>query len=99
MRRAKEGALQAIYNILSIHLGSPPDEFDWQWTDKDGQFHRDGKMTPMQFAEMYVTTPMDDYVCLVHDPTPDQSFGKDLHGPVLGQYGEWLTCEVSEREH
>ena len=84
MRRAKEGALQAIYNILSIHLGSPPDEFDWQWTDKDGQFHRDGKMTPMQFAEMYVTTPMDDYVCLVHDPRPTSPLGKTFTVQYLG---------------
>ncbi len=84
MRRAKEGALQAIYNILSIHLGSPPDEFDWQWTDKNGQFHRDGKMTPMQFAEMYVTTPMDDYVCLVHDPRPTSPLGKTFTVQYLG---------------
>ena len=51
MREAKQGALKAIYRILCIHLGNPPESFDWQWKDKDGEFHRDGTMTPLEFVE------------------------------------------------
>ena len=68
MRESKKDTLSAMYQILAIHLGSPPDQFFWQWRDKDGGFQRDGDMTPMEFAEKYIVTPMDDYVCLVHDP-------------------------------
>ncbi len=84
LRAAKQQTLQAIYQILSIHLGSPPSQFDWQWKDKDGDFHRDGSMTPLQFAEKYIATPMDDYVCLVHDPRPSNPPGRAYTVQYLG---------------
>jgi len=31
----KEGLLEAIHRMLCIHLGTPPERFTWQWTDKD----------------------------------------------------------------
>ena len=33
-----------------IHLGTPPESFVWQWKDSDKGFHRDGSMTPHEFA-------------------------------------------------
>lgn len=33
----------AGHRILTIHLGEPPKSFDWEWTDEDGKFHRDGR--------------------------------------------------------
>ena len=38
-------AVAAGHRILTIHLGEPPKSFDWEWTDKDGEFHRDGEIT------------------------------------------------------
>ena len=35
----------AGHRILTIHLGEPPVSFDWEWTDADGEFHRDGEIT------------------------------------------------------
>ncbi len=84
MRRAKQETLQAVYRILCIHLGNPPDSFDWQWKDKDGDFHRDGTMTPLEFAEKYIATPMEEYVCLVHDPRPDNPPGRTYTVQYLG---------------
>ena len=46
----KDEILRVIHRILCIHLGTPPERFDWQWTDKDREFHRDGEMTPQEFA-------------------------------------------------
>ncbi len=80
----KNAILEIIYRILSIHLGTPPTSFDWQWNDKDGKFHRDGMMTPKEFAEKYVTIPFDDYVCLVHDPRPSSPIGKTYTVECLG---------------
>ena len=79
MRNSKNQTLQAIYRILCIHLGTPPQSFDWQWKDKDDEFHRDGQMTPLEFAEKYVDTPWEEYVCLVHDPAGDLPNGTHLH--------------------
>ena len=84
MREAKQQALGAIYRILSIHLGDPPASFDWQWKDKDGEFHRDGALTPMAFAEKYISTPMEEYVCLVHDPRKANPPGRTYTVQYLG---------------
>jgi bleomycin hydrolase len=83
-RAAKAGVLQVIYRVLCIHLGTPPERFDWQWTDKDREFHRDGVLTPLQFAEKYVDLPLGEYVCLVHDPRPSSPAGRTFTVEYLG---------------
>jgi bleomycin hydrolase len=85
-RAAKKEILNTVYRILSIHLGTPPTSFVWQWKDKDKAFHRDGELTPQEFAARYTTLDVDDYVCLVHDPR--NPYGKtytvDYLGNVVG---------------
>jgi bleomycin hydrolase len=83
-RAAKADILQVIYRILCIHLGTPPDSFDWQWTDKDKQFHRDGVLTPQEFVAKYVELPVADYVCLVNDPRPTSPLGRTFTVEYLG---------------
>ena len=80
----KNKILEVIYRVLSIHLGTPPTSFDWQWNDKDGKFHRDGVMSPKEFAEKYVTIDYDDYVCLVHDPRASSPIGKTYTVECMG---------------
>ena len=80
----KEAALGAIHRLLCIHLGTPPQTFLWQWADKDKGFHRDGEMTPLEFAERYVTIPLDEYVCVVHDPRPKSPYGRTYTVEHLG---------------
>jgi bleomycin hydrolase len=83
-RAVKADILQVIYRVLCIHLGTPPESFDWQWTDKDKQFHRDGVLTPQEFAAKYVELPVADYVCLVHDPRPTSPAGRTFTVEYLG---------------
>jgi bleomycin hydrolase len=83
-RAEKTEVLRVVYRALCIHLGTPPDRFDWQWTDKDRQFHRDGVLTPLEFAAKYVTLPVDDYVCLVHDPRASSPAGRTFTVEYLG---------------
>ncbi len=64
----KEARMGDVWRLLCIHLGTPPERFDWQWRDKDKEFHRAGSMTPQEFVDTYVTIDWEDYVCLVHDP-------------------------------
>jgi bleomycin hydrolase len=88
LRVAKGEILKVAHRILSIHLGTPPTKFDWQWRDKDRKFHRDPEMTPQLFAAKYVTIPIDDYVCLVHDPRrsnpPGRTYTVEYLGNVVG---------------
>ena len=67
-RAHKEKRVADIWNMLCIHLGTPPTSFDWQWRDKDDKFHRKGTMTPQEFAEEYVDVDWRNYVCIVNDP-------------------------------
>ena len=87
-REEKADVLRLVYRVLCIHLGTPPERFDWQWADKDREFHRDGMLTPREFAARYVDLPIDDYVCLVHDPRPSspssRTFTVEYLGNVLG---------------
>jgi bleomycin hydrolase len=83
-RAQKTEVLRIVYRVLCIHLGTPPDSFDWQWTDKDKVFHSDGVVTPQTFASTYVELPIEDYVCLVNDPRPSSPIGKTFTVEYLG---------------
>ncbi len=85
-RAEKADLLRVVHRVLCIHLGTPPERFDWQWTDKDREFHRDGVLTPVEFAERYVDLPVGDYVCLVHDPRnpTGRTYTVQYLGNVLG---------------
>lgn len=83
-RAVKSDILDVVYRVLCIHLGTPPEQIDWQWTDKDKEFHRDGVLTPQEFAAKYVTLPINDYVCLVHDPRPTSPVGQTFTVQYLG---------------
>ena len=84
LRSIKNEVLKTIYHMLSIHLGTPPQVFDWQWKDKDKEFTRTGPMTPLEFADKFLTTPLDDYVCLVHDPRESSPMGRTFTVDYLG---------------
>jgi len=83
-RAEKAAVLKVVYRVLAIHLGTPPERFDWQWTDKDKGFHRDGALTPREFVAKYVGLPLDEYVCLVHDPRPTSPPGRTFTVQYLG---------------
>jgi bleomycin hydrolase len=83
-RAAKAEVLRVIHRVLCIHLGTPPGRFDWQWTDSDREFHRDGMLTAREFAERYVGLPLHEYVCLVHDPRPSSPEGRTFTVEYLG---------------
>ncbi len=83
-RARKDELLAGLHRLLAIHLGTPPESFLWQWKDKDDAFHRDGWMTPQEFAKKYVVLPVDDFVCLVHDPRESSPTGKVFTVEYLG---------------
>ena len=84
LRRIKDAVLKVVYDILCIHLGTPPTEVDWQWKDKDGEFTRSGKLTPLEFAASYLQTDIHDYVSLVHDPRESSPEGATFTVEYLG---------------
>ena len=85
-REHKEKRIADVWKMLCIHLGTPPKTFDWQWRDKDDEFHRKGRMTPQQFAAEYVDIEWEDYVCIVNDPRNEyyQTYTVDFLQNVAG---------------
>jgi bleomycin hydrolase len=103
-RETKHEILNVIYRILAIHLGTPPATIDWQWLDKDRSFHRDGILTPQEFAATYITLPLDEYVCLVHDPRETSPYGRTFTVEYLGNVWEggitrYLNVEIDVLKH
>ncbi len=74
--------------MLCIHLGTPIQEFYWEWRDKDNEFHRRGKMTPQSFFDEYVGMNLEDMVSLINAPTSDKPFNKIYTVMFLGNVVE-----------
>ena len=85
-RTHKESRMEDIWRVLCIHLGTPPESFDWQWRDKDKEFHRRGEVTPQQFADEFVDVDWEEYVCIVNDPRNEyyQTYTVDYLQNVAG---------------
>lgn len=99
LRTMKESFLAEIYRMLCIHLGEPPKTFNWQWRDKDKNFHRDGMLTPKEFYDKHVAVDLDEYVCLIHDPRPQHTFDtvytvRFLGNVVGGEVIKYLNVEM-----
>jgi bleomycin hydrolase len=84
LREEKDALLADLYNMLVIHLGQPPQSFDWQWRDQDGEFHRHGEISPQAFFKSYIGTDLDDLVCLINAPTEDKPFNRAYSVQYLG---------------
>ena len=85
-RSHKESRMEDIWRVLCIHLGTPPESFDWQWRDKDKEFHRRGELTPQEFADEFVDVDWEEYVCIVNDPRNEyyQTYTVDYLQNVAG---------------
>lgn len=84
LRRRKDGMVETLYRVIAMHLGRPPQEFVWQWRDKDDVFHRDGVLTPAEFFERYVGADLEAMVSLINCPTDDKPMGKLYTVEYLG---------------
>lgn len=79
-------ALEAVWRILAIHLGTPPTQFTWQYRDKDKNFHRKGTYTPVEFAREIVPQAFEPWANLVHDPREEHPVGRTYvhdHTPYM----------------
>lgn len=101
LRAKKDEFLGEIYRILCICLGKPPKTFDFEYQDKDDNFHRENGLTPKSFYEKYVGLNLDDYVSLINAPTADKPFGRSYTVRFLGNVKEgrpvrYLNLEIDE---
>lgn len=84
VQTASARIISEAHRILTLHLGTPPTSFDWDYTDDNKVFHSEGTLTPQQFMAKYTTINLQDYVCLVDDPRVEHPKGGTLTVEHLG---------------
>jgi len=76
LQSLKTDMLSEVYQMLTIHLGTPPESFDWQVRDKDKKFLKFKNLTPHSFYKEHVGLNLDEYVCLINCPMSDKEYDK-----------------------
>ena len=84
VRALKDEVLNRIYFLLIDAYGVPPKSFNFEYTDKDGNYHVETGLTPLSFKEKYVGDSLNDYVSLINAPTKDKPFNKSYTVKYLG---------------
>ena len=84
VRKEKEEVLNKIYFLLVNAYGLPPEKFDFEYTDKDGNYHLEKGFDALSFKDKYLGDSLNDYVSLINAPTKDKAFGKTYTVQYLG---------------
>ena len=84
LHRMKKEMLAVVYQMLVIHLGTPPVRFDWQVRDKDKKFHRFENLSPKRFFSDHVGLKLEDFVCLINCPMSDKTYNEVYTVKYLG---------------
>lgn len=94
----KEEMLDELFQALCICFGKPVETFNFEYVDKDKNYHVDYDMTPMSFYEKYIKLPLEDYVSLINAPTKDKPYGKSYTvkylGNVVGEPVKYLNVPM-----
>ena len=69
VRKEKEEVLNKIYFLLVNAYGLPPEKFDFEYTDKDGNYHLEKGFDALSFKEKYLGDSLNDYVSLIKQVT------------------------------
>lgn len=80
----KTQMMEDIYRMLVYTLGEPTQSFDFEYRDKENNYHIDQQMTPKDFYNKYVGVDLSDYVSLINSPTADKPFNKTYTIEMLG---------------
>ncbi|QIR09826.1 Aminopeptidase C [Lentilactobacillus hilgardii] len=97
----KETMLNEIYRMLVYALGEPTTSFNFEYRDKDNNYHIDKDITPQDFFKKYINLNLENYVSLINSPTADKPFNKTytiemLGNVVNGRQVKHLNLEMSE---
>ncbi|KAM9117894.1 LOW QUALITY PROTEIN: bleomycin hydrolase [Pangshura tecta] len=83
---AKDTMIEEVFRIVSTCLGNPPETFSWEFRDKEKNYHKIGPVTPLQFYQEHIKPlfNMEDKICLVNDPRPQNQYNKLYTVAYLG---------------
>ena len=84
LQSEKNAFLAKIYQYLASCYGEPPKTFNFEYVDKDDNYHIEKDYTPLSFAEKYVGDLLDNIVSIIHAPTKDKPFHQTFTIRFLG---------------
>ena len=80
----KEEMLSEMYGFLCTCFGQPVESFDFEYTDKDGNYGIVKDLTPLQFLHEQIGVDLSEYVSIINAPTFDKPFMKAYTVDHLG---------------
>lgn len=84
----KQKMLSEVYRMCAYSFGEPPAKFDFEYRDKDNNYHLDRDLTPQEFFKKYVGWNTEDYVSVINAPTEDKPYNHmytiEMLGNVVG---------------
>ena len=97
--KLKNTMLSTVYKMLVVHLGEPPESFNWQVRDKKKNFHRYNDLTPKSFFNDHVGIDLNNLVCLIDCPMSDKKYNRVYTVEYLGNVIEgnpirYLNVEI-----
>ena len=84
LESVKEEMLEKVYGFLCSCYSEPPVSFDFEYTDKDKQYHVERNLTPESFTAKYVGNYLDEVVSIINAPTADKPYHKTYTIAYLG---------------
>ena len=84
VRKEKEELLKKIYFLLVDAYGLPPQEFNFEYVDKDDKYHLEEGYTPKSFFEKYIGDELFEFVSIINAPTKSKPFNKTYTIKYLG---------------
>lgn len=72
----KAKTIGQIYTLLVNAFGVPPKKFDFEYKDKNNEYHIEKDLTPKAFFDKHVGSWIDEFVSVINSPTKDKPFLK-----------------------
>ncbi len=88
IRAEKASMLGKIYAFLCSCYTEPPKSFDFEYVDKDGNYHIEKGFTPKSFCEKYVGDMISKTVSIINAPTEDKPYHRTFTVDRLGNVAE-----------
>ena len=74
IREEKTKLMKKIYDLMLNLFGIPPEKFDFEYLDKDDNYHIEKDYTPKSFFDKYIGNEIDEYISLIHAPTKSKKY-------------------------
>lgn len=100
LRENKNKFLQENYILLCKLIGEPLTKFNYEYKDKNGEYHRIDGLTPIEFKNRFLKLKLEDFVTIGNFPMYNKEFNKvyrlKYEGNVRQAYARYLNLPIED---